>query len=322
MKAIRMHAIGGPEVLRLDEIEVPEPGPGEVLVKVEACGVAYGDIMKRQGGFGQDMPLPCGLGLQVAGTVAALGPETSAPAPGARVMAGVSEGYADYVIAHAPAVTALPDAVDFRSAAALPVQGLTAYQTLHDAGGLRPGESVLVHAAAGGVGSLAVQLADLFGGGIVIGTASQPHKLEHIHRLGAKAVNYSDNDWPQQILEATAGRGVDLVLDSVGGRIASQSVGLLAEFGAMVSFGAAGGSPADVTTMPLMHNNLSIVGYSLGGWLSRPEPVGAAIEKLIGHLATGGITVPIGQAVPLEKAEEAHRVISERNIVGTTVLMP
>lgn len=316
-----MHAFGGPDVLRQDEIDVPEPAAGQVLIEVAAAGVTFGDVMKRRGAFGHDMPLPAGLGLEVAGTVAAIGQDTSAPVVGTPVMAWVEQGYAEYAVAPATAVVPVPDGVDLGSAAALPVQGMTAYQTLRDAGGLSKGDSVLVHAAAGGVGSLAVQLARSLGAKTVVGTASRPRKLDHICGLGAIAVDYSRDDWPQQVLAATEGRGVDLVLDSVGGDVAARSFDCLASFGRMVSFGASGGSPVGVPGMALMRNNASIIGYSLMGWLQRPERVSAAVEDLLNELATGRLQVAV-EALPLGQAAEAHRAIDERLTLGTRVLLP
>ncbi|NJP97749.1 zinc-binding dehydrogenase [Nonomuraea sp. FMUSA5-5] len=322
MKAIRMHAVGGPEVLRLGEIDVPQPGAGHVLLKVEAAGVTYGDVMKRQGGFGPDLPLPAGLGLVAAGRVASTGAGVSAPAPGTRVMAWVEHGYAEYALAAASAVVPLPDAVDLREATALPVQGVTAYQTLHDAARLQPGESVLIHAAAGGVGNLAVQFARLHGASTVIGTASRPGKLKHIRGLGAVAVDYTDEKWPQHVLDATDGKGVDVVLDSVGGDISTRSLECLAPFGRIVTFGAAGGSPAALTGMSLMVKNQSVIGYGLPGQMQNPARLAEVVGKLVQLLAGGGLEVTIGQMLPLEEAEQAHRAIAGRDVVGTTVLLP
>lgn len=322
MKAIRMHALGGPDVLQLDDVETPTAGTGQVLVRVEAAGVAFGDIMKRQGGFGRDLPLPCGIGLQVAGTVAAVGPGATAPAPGTAVMAWVDGGYAEYALAADAAVVPLPDGIDMRAAAVLPVQGVTAYQTLQDAGRLRSGESVLVHAAAGGVGSIAVQLARLLGAGTVLGTASRPDKRERIASLGATAIDYTRDDWPQRVRAATGGRGVDLVLDSVSGAVAARSLECLAPFGRVVTFGAAGGSAAEVSAMPLMHHNASMIGYSLQGWLERPGRVAAAVGDLVEHLGAGRLDVVAGQVLPLAKADEAHRCIGARETIGVTILLP
>ncbi|MCV7224056.1 quinone oxidoreductase family protein [Mycolicibacterium elephantis] len=318
MKAIRMHGIGGPEVLRLDDVDQPSPRAGQVLVKVEAAGVAYGDVMKRQGAFGQDLPLPAGLGLQIAGVVADLGAGVPQPVPGTRVIAWVEDGYAEYAVAPHTAVVAIPDGVDSSVAAVLPVQGLTAYQTLVDAGNLQAGESVLVHAGAGGVGGLSVQLARLSGADVVIGTASRPEKLAHIVGLGAFAVDYTRDDWPLRVREAAAGCGVDLVLDSVGGTVASRSLDCLAPFGRMVSFGAASGTPADIATTALMPNNLSVIGYSLG---VRPDRI-TGVETLLRHVASGQLTISVTQQLSLKNASEAHRAIAERRTVGATVLVP
>lgn len=177
MKAIPMHGIGDPGVLRPDDLAVPAPGAGQVLVKVEAAGVAYGD-MKRQGAFGPDLPLPAGLGLQIAGVVAELGDDLTDPAPGTRVIAWVEHGYAQYAVAPQTAVAPISDGVAFPVASVLPVHGMTAYQTLADAANLQTGETVLVHAAAGGVGSLSVQLARLLG--------AEAHRLiDDRHTVGA-----------------------------------------------------------------------------------------------------------------------------------------
>lgn len=321
MKAIRMHGFGDPDVLRLDEIDVPRPGDDQVLIKVEAAGVAYGDVMKRQGVFGQDLPLPAGIGLQIAGEVAELGEGVSGPAPGTRVIAWVEHGYAQYAVAPTANVVPIPNGVESTDAAVLPVQGLTAYQTLLEAGNLQPGESVLVHAAAGGVGGLVVQLARLRRAD-VIGTASTPDKLRHIGESGATAVDYTRDDWPQRVRDATGGRGVDLILDSVGGAVTTRSLECLAPFGRMVSFGAASGSLADIPTMALMHNNASVTGNSLDGWLSRRDRRDTAVERLLGYVATRQLNVPVAQEFPLEKAAEAHRAIGDRNTVGATVLVP
>jgi NADPH:quinone reductase len=322
MKAVRMHGFGGPDVLSLDDVDVPEPGAGELLVEVAAVAVTYGDVMKRSGAFGHELPLPAGLGLEIAGTVAAMGPDVAGPSVGMPVLAWVESGYAEYAVAPAAAVVPLPDGVDLRSAAVLAVKGITAYQTLRSTGGLQPGGSVLVHAAAGGVGSLAIQLARLLGAEIVIGTASSPAKLDYVRELGTIAIDYTVDEWPEQVLKANGGHGVDLVLDSVGGTIARQSFDCLAPFGRMVSFGAAGGSPVEVNAMSLMAQNQSVAGYSLRGPLLRPEPVTTDIRVLLDHLAAGRLDATIGAALPLAQAAEAHRAISERRTVGSTLLLP
>src|SRR5260370_6476246 len=178
MQAIRIHETRGPEVMLLEEVETPAPGQGEVLIKVAAAGVNYADLAQRQGAYLTRTRTPMTPGFEVAGTIAALGPGVSAPAVGTRVIAFVNGGYAEYAVASASTIIPIPENLDFAHAAAFAVQGLTAYHTLRQSGRLQAGESVLVQAAAGGVGTLAVQLARLMGADKVIGTASNEQNPE------------------------------------------------------------------------------------------------------------------------------------------------
>src|SRR6266700_3490242 len=200
MQAIRIYETGDPEVMRLEEVATPTPGQGEVLLKIAAAGINYADLAQRQGAYLTRTRTPMILGFEVAGTIAALGPGVTTPPIGTRVVGIVVGGYAEYAVANVATLIPIPDALDFAHAAAFPVQGLTAYQTLHDSGRLQAGENVLVHAAAGGVGTLAVQLAKLMGAGKVIGTASNETKLDLVHRLGADAaINYMQDNWVDQV---------------------------------------------------------------------------------------------------------------------------
>src|SRR6266567_6820600 len=256
MKAIRINETGGPEVMHLEEIETPIPGEGEVLIKVAAAGVNYADLAQRQGAYLTRTRTPMTLGVEVAGTVAALGPGVSTPAEGGRVVAYVNGGYAEYALAQATTVIPIPPSLDFPQAAAFPVQGLTAYQLLRESAHIQPGESVLVHAAAGGVGTFAVQLAKLMGAGIVVGTASNDRKIDLIRKLGADAaINYTEDNWVEQVKNATRGQGSDIILEMVGGEIAEQSLKCLAPFGRMVIYGAASGKIAQFSGIQLMYKN-------------------------------------------------------------------
>ncbi len=192
MKAIRIHETGGPEVMQLEELEIPTPKDGEILIKVAAAGINYADLAQRAGAYLTRTRTPMTLGAEVAGTVAALGPGVNSPALGTRVVAACQGGYAEYAIAQANMVIPILPGIDFVHAAALPVQGITAYQLLRESARLQPGESVMVHAAAGGVGTLAVQLAKLMGAGTVIGTASNADKLDLIRRLGADVWSFME----------------------------------------------------------------------------------------------------------------------------------
>lgn len=322
MKAIRIHETGGPEVMHLEDVEIPAPGQGEVLIKVAAAGVNYADLAQRRGAYLTRTRTPMTMGFEVAGTIAELGPGTSAPPVGTRVIAFVQGGYAEYAIAGASTIIPIPDNLDFTHAAAFAVQGLTAYQTLRESGRLQLGESVLVQAAAGGVGTLAVQLARLMGAGKVIGTASNEQKLDLVRRLGADAaINYTQDGWVEQVKQATDGRGVDIVLEVVGGDIAGQALQCLAPFGRLVVIGAASGERTQFSAVQLMYKNLSVVGYWLTAWLSRPDRIAAATLELMQYLASGNLQIIVGQTYPLADAAEAHRAIAERRTTGKVVLL-
>ena len=322
MKAIRIHETGGPEVMHLEEVEIPTLAQGEVLIKIAAAGINYADLAQRRGAYLTRTRTPMTLGFEVAGTIAAHGPGTSAPPVGTRVIAFVEGGYAEYAIASAATIIPIPDNLDFAHAAAFAVQGLTAYQTLRESGRLQPGESVLVQAAAGGVGTLAVQLARLMGAGKVIGTASNEQKLDLVRSLGADAaINYTQDDWVEQVKKATDGRGVDIVLEVVGGDVADQALKCLAPFGRLVVIGAASGERAQFSAIQLMYKNLSVVGYWLTAWMSRPDRIAAAPIELMQYLASGNLQIIVGQTFPLAEAAEAHRVIAERRTTGKVVLL-
>ena len=322
MKAIRINETGGPEVMHVEEIETPTPQEGQVLIKVAAAGINYADIAQRQGTYLTRTRTPITLGAEVAGTVAALGPGVSTPAEGTRVIAFGTGGYAEYTVAEANSVIPIPPNLDFAHAAAFPVQGITAYQLLRESARIQPGESVLVHAAAGGVGILAVQLAKLMGAGTVIGTASNAEKLDLVRRLGADAaINYTEPNWVEQVKNVTGGQGADIILEMVGGQIAEQSLQALAPFGRMVIFGAASGQVIQFSGIQLMYKNQAIIGYWLTHQLRRPDRIARAAAELMQYLVSGKLEIIVGQTFPLAEAAEAHRAISERKTMGKVVLI-
>ncbi len=333
MKAIRIHETGGPEVLRLEEIKKPRPSAGQVLIKVAAAGVNYADIMQREGTYLTPTKLPTTLGLEVAGTVEELGEGVSWPPVGTRVAALVEGGYAEYVLAYPHLIIPIPETLDFVHAAAFPLQGVTAYQLLHECAHLQPGESVLVHAAAGGVGTLAVQLARLMGAGKVIGTASTEEKLEFARSLGADVtINYTQGAWVDQVLAATEGKGVDIILEMVGGEIGKKNLQCLAPFGRMPIYGATSGKMSvdgflqwewtQFTGVELMYKNQTVTGYWLTEWVkSRPDSLAVASKKLMQFLASGQIKIIVGLTFPLEEAANAHRALAERKTKGKVVLI-
>lgn len=321
MKAIRIHELGGPEVMHLEEIDTPTPKAGEGLIKVAAAGVNDADLMQIRGTSMTRTPLT--PGMEVAGTIEAVGPGVTFPSVGTRVVAFCDGGYTEYAVANVNTVIPIPDTLDFIHAAAFPVRGLTAYQLLRESARLGSGESVLVHAAAGGVGTLAIQLAKLMGAGIVIGTASSVAKLDLVRSLGANAaINYTEANWTDQVKQATGGKGPDIILEMVGRKIAEQSLKILAPFGRMVVFGAASGEIAQFSGVQLMYKNLSITGYWLTAWMQRPDRIAAAVQELMQYLSQGKLKIIVNwQTFPLAEAAEAHKAIASRKTTGKVVLV-
>jgi NADPH2:quinone reductase len=309
--------------MNLEEIDTPKPGAGEVLIRVMAAGVNYADLAQRKGAYLTTTRLPLTLGMEVAGVVEALGEGVTGLPVGTRVAALVGGGYAEYAVATAGGVIPIPSGLDFAHAAAFPLQGLTAYQLLKESARLQTGESVLVHAAAGGVGTLAVQLAKLMGAGTVIGTASTEEKLDLARELGADVgINYTEDDWVDRVRAATGGNGVQIVLEMVGGRIAQQSLQCLTPFdGRMVVFGSASGEVAQFSGRDLMNRNIAVLGYWLSPWMSRPAQIAGAMQALMGYLDTGKLRIIVGQTYPLAEAAAAHQAMAARQTTGKVVLV-
>jgi NADPH:quinone reductase and related Zn-dependent oxidoreductases len=315
MKAIRVHELGGAEKLILEEIEKPSPKADEILIKVAAAGVNYADTMMRAGNYLTRPELPFTLGYEAAGTVEQAGENVSSPAVGQRVLATVSSGgYAEYAVAKAHNAIPIPDGLGYGEATALLVQGLTALGLLNET---RPGQTILVHAAAGGVGSLLVQLAK-HKGLKVIGTASSVQKLQLAANLGADyAVNYTEADWTEEVLRATEGKGVDWIIEMVGGAIVEQNLKVLAKNGTMWVYGSASGEDFKVSVLSLMRKNHTIRGY----WLMN-ESVENRIRftrELLEHVSAGRLQIKVTE-FPLEQAAEAHKAIESRKTTGKVVL--
>jgi NADPH2:quinone reductase len=328
MRAIRMHETGSPEVLQLDEVPAPVAVAGQAVIRVAVAGVNFTDVMARQGMYlRRDVApqLPTVLGSEVAGVVTAVGAGVPDALVGRRVVAFVRGGYAEQAVAPIGLVTALPDGIDLDSAVACLVQGVSAWQLLSDCGRLQPGESVLVHSAAGGVGTLALQLARALGAGTVVAAAGSAEKRRLASELGADvAVDYGADDWPEAVLEATDGRGADVILDAVGGDVGERSLGCLAGFGRLVVYGIASKRLASFAGSQLMHRNQSVIGYSLTDRLGLHEGgrhVGETIvPRLLGFVDGGELRSVVRHAFPLEAAAAAHRAIAERQTVGKVVL--
>lgn len=321
MRRVRYHAYGGPEVLRVEEADVPDPGPGQVRIRTTAIGANFVDTKFRRGaGTIFHRPLPATLTGDVVGTVDAVGAGVGTDLAGRRVAALVLDAFADFVLADADGLVDVPDGMDDGVASMLPSAAPVALGVLL-ASGLAPGGTVLVHAAAGNIGHLAVQLAKLRGAGTVIGTAGSPAKLDFVRTLGADAaVDYSGDDWTDRV-RAAAPSGVDVVLDSVGGRTTLRSLELLAPFGRLVIYGAAD----DVVDVPATSLYLlrSIGGFSLLAWqAARPVEYRQAMAELTGLLTSGHLRATVHTRLPLAEAVAAHRLLDARAQLGRVLLVP
>jgi NADPH2:quinone reductase len=325
MKAVRIHQTGSPEMLALEEVDAPIPGNGQVLIRVGVAGVNFTDVMARQGVYiSRDAApaLPTILGTEVAGVVTATGPGVPVDLTGKRVIAFVRGGYAEYAIAPASLLAELPLGIDLAEATSFLVQGVSAWQLLRECGRVEPGETVLVHSAAGGVGTLAVQLAKAFSASNVIATAGSTDKLKLAAELGADVtVDYSQPTWADAVLASTGGRGADVILDAVGGDIGEQSLACLAPFGRLVAYGVSSKLLAAFSGSQLMQKNQSVTGYRLTDRLARDSvPIMAAVANLLELAQLGRIHGVVRHAYPLEKAANAHRAIADRGTVGKVVL--
>ncbi|MFC4449946.1 quinone oxidoreductase family protein [Halorussus aquaticus] len=323
MRTVEVTEFGDSDVLELADAETPDPGPGEVRIEVEAAGVNFADIMQRRGHY-VGGPEPTYVpGMEAAGTIDAVG-EGVQREEGDRVVAMTGRGaYADYALADADSLFEVPESMSFAEAAGFPVQFLTAHAVLHEWGELEEGERVLVHAAAGGVGTAAVQLASA-AGAEVFGTASTDEKLELAERLGCDhPINYEEEGFREVVEAETDGEGVDLVLDGVGGETFARSIDALSHFGRVVAYGAASGEPGEVDTTRLLFENKSVVGFHLGNSLQRdPKRILQSVPELQQMLASGQLEVVVGETFPLEDAAEAHTAIENRQTVGKVVLEP
>jgi NADPH:quinone reductase len=315
MRAIQMTEFGGPEVLRLAELPSPVPGPGEGLIRVRRAGLNFADTHTRTNSYVQKAELPLVPGGEVAGTLE----ET-----GERVVALVgSGGYAELAVAPSERIFPIPDAVDDGTALALVIQGTTAWHLLRTAARMAPGESVVVHSAAGGVGSLATQLASAFGAGRVIATASSEEKRDLARALGAEVAVAPDPDGlTERLIEANEGRGLDVVLDSSGGEVFEASIKALAPFGRIVVNGIATGEANQVRTGSLLRHSRSVIGFYLFHALERPGMFAEALSDLFARAAAGELRAIVGQTYPLEKAPQAQIDLTARRTTGKLLLDP
>lgn len=322
MKAVVVTAFGGPENMQVAEIEKPVPNPKQVLIRVEKTSVNFADIKSRYGKKGAGK-LPFVPGLDAAGVIEQVGSEVQRFQPGQRVIAFPANGtYAEYVVASEALTFAIPDSMDFDTAAASPVVSFTSYKLLADVARLSPGETVLVHAAAGGIGTTAIQLAKLLGAGKVIGTVGTKSKAAIALEAGADHVICNDTeDFVEKVNELTGGAGADVILDSISGAVSERSMDCLAWYGRLVHFGNASGEVGAIRTIDLHASCRSVLGFSFGTTRAkRPELLQDTAEKVLPLLADGRLAIRIGKRFSLEEAADAHAWVESRQSTGKVLL--
>ena len=317
VRAIRITEWGGPEVLELvDDAPVPEAGDGEVLIRVNRAGINFADTHARENTYLARYALPLVPGAEVAGVREDTGERVVA-------MTGTG-GYAEYAVAPAASTFGVPDGVSDGAALALLLQGLTAWHLYRTSAKLADGESVVVHAAAGGVGSLAVQLGHPLGAGRVIATASTEDKRDLALDLGADvAVDVTRDDLHEALIEANGGERVDVVLEMAGGQVFDASLKALAPFGRLVTYGIASREPNQVSSGSLMRRSQAVVGFWLMHCLRRPqELIAEPLRDLFERTAAGTLRVVEGEVYPLSEVRRAHEDLQARRTVGKLVLDP
>ncbi len=322
MNAIRVKAAGGPEVLSYEELPTPIPGPAEALVRLEAAGVNYVDIYQREGLY--KMPYPFTAGSEAAGVVETVGPEVKDVRAGDRVAyAGVLGAYATYAAVPAARLVKLPAGVDTRTAAALMLQGMTAHYLTHSTYPLKAGDTALLHAAAGGVGLLLVQMAKMRGARL-IGTVSTEAKAALAREAGAdEVILYSKADFEAEVKRLTGNRGVQVVYDSVGRTTYEKSMNCLAPRGYLVLFGNSSGPVPPIDPLVLSaKGSIYMTRPTMGNYIATREELLARANDILGWAASGRLRVRIDRTFPLTAAAEAHRYLASRQSAGKLVLIP
>jgi NADPH:quinone reductase len=322
MNAVRVHQSGGPDVLRFEELPTPSPGPAEALVRLEAAGVNFVDLYQREGFY--KMPLPFTAGSEGAGVVEAVGSEVSDLRPGDRVAyAGVLGAYATHALVPAARLVKIPSGVDTKTAAAAMLQGMTAHYLTHSTYPLGPADTLLVHAAAGGVGLLLTQMAKMRGAK-VIGTVSTEAKAALARQAGAdQVILYTQQDFEAETKRLTGGRGVQVVYDSVGKTTFDKSMSCLAPRGYLVSFGQSSGPVAPVDTQLLsQRGSLFVTRPTMRDYILTREELTKRAGDVLSWIAAGRLKVRIDRTFPLDQAADAHRALAGRGTAGKVLLIP
>lgn len=318
MKAVRIHAFGGPDVVTYEEVPRPVPKEHEVLFKVTSSSLNYADVQWRLGNY-VDRTLPATLGREAAGIVEAVGPGVTTLKVGQRIIARAPGSHAEYAIAQVPNIFPCPGGLDMAQAGGIPVIFLTAYHLLRSMAPLQAGATVLVHAAASGVGTTLTQLARHWGYR-TIATASIEPKLELARSLGAhETINYATHDFQAEVMRMTSGVGVPLVLEAVGGEVTEKSMRCLAPAGYLVNYGNASNTPA---SLPLssFRENRTARGFSLTTW--PPEENQGPMAEMLDLIVGNKVRIIVDQVLPLSEAAKAHAHLSNRGAMGKVILVP
>jgi NADPH2:quinone reductase len=322
MKAIRVHAAGGPEVMRLDEVSAPTPKAGEAVVKVDAAGLNYIDVYFRSGVYKADYPLA--LGLEAGGTVTAVGPNVSEVKVGDRVAyTGVAGAYAEYAAVPAARLVVLPSGVSTKQGAAAMLQGMTAHYLACSTYPLKKGDACLVHAAAGGVGLLLCQIAKMRGAR-VIGTVSTDEKAKLAREAGAdEVIIYTRQDFEAEVKRLTDGKGLQVVYDAVGKTTWEKSLNSLAPRGLMALYGQSSGPIGPIDAQVLnTKGSLFLTRPSLNHHIASREELQSRAGDVLGWIQDGKLRVRTEFEFPLEDAPEAHRALEGRKTTGKVLLIP
>ena len=321
MKAIRVHSLGGPEALELEEVPEPTPAAGEAVVRLSAAGVNYIDIYFRTGLYKAPLPIP--LGLEGAGTVTAVGEGVTDVAVGDRVAyTGTPGSYAEMCAVPADRLVKLPEGLSFRDGAAAMLQGMTAHYLVHSTYPLAEGDTCLVHAAAGGVGLLLCQMAKMRGA-TVIGTVSTPQKAALARGAGADhTILYTEQDFVREVKQQTGGRGVDVVYDGVGAKTFEGSLDCLRRRGMVALFGQSSGPvpPVDLSILNTK-GSLFVTRPSLGHHMATREELVERANDVLGWVRDGKLRLRVEHVFPLERAADAHRALEGRLTTGKIVLL-
>ncbi|KYP79809.1 quinone oxidoreductase family protein [Ferroacidibacillus organovorans] len=323
MKAVVITDYGTPDVMHYTDVNTPAPKATQVLIRTVATSVNFADVKARYGNKSGGNHPPFIPGLDVAGVIEELGDEVHNLKVGQRVIAFPLNGsYAEYVVANESLTFVIPDNLHFEIAAACPIVSFTAYKLLADVARLTQGEMVLIHAAAGGVGTTASQLAKILGASCVIGTVGNESKFQTALEAGCDhVICYGTEDFSIKVKEITDGRGVDVILDSVAGSVSEKSLQCLANYGRLIHFGNSSGEVGHFQTSDLHSSCRSVLGFSLGTTRKeRPYLLRDTANHVFGYLSNGRLKIKVGHRFKLEDAAEAHRVVEGRHSVGKVLL--